>query len=144
MAFLSAQPANQRRSQRGKEPLIVNAALSEPRQDEADASGRAEIVFDSPGTNLTREVERIILHSTSSVEPEALVFVGAEDDVNFMDGSPEARRAAADYPRGLRVPGDQVLRVVFNGADSGSICTARIQYVDMQWVDVDVGQSGGQ
>lgn len=140
MAFLSAQPSNPQRRQHGQEPLIVAAALSEPHQDVLDASGRGMVVFPSAGPGKIREIERIELAvSGSSAQTEALVYNGAEKDQNIRDGTASGNLDFASYPRGLRIPSDVELRIVWTGGDSGAVATAKIQYVDITWVDVETG-----
>lgn len=103
------------------------------RQVRTDATGRAELSFPGPGPQVTREVEAIMVRvANTSAVPFAFIYTGEARDENLWDGTSNGDFDRADYPRSLRIPGDKPLVVEWRDADADVLCTARIQYVDLQ------------
>lgn len=129
-SFVSPATTGNGRSVHALRHVVTEAALSEPLQAVADASGRAQVELGPVPAGATMEVERISLRveDTTSI-PIALVYIGDAQQRNVVDGTPEGDIAFADYPRGLRVPAGGKLTIEWREADADAVCTARLQYV---------------
>ena len=134
--FVSA--ANPNRRQHGREPLLLDVDKLPPLQAVAGADGTAEVVAPQVSAGEQWQVTRIHVASQSS-GASASVHIGKEaTDRTEVDSTAAGNGDSAEYngQDGLVVPSGETLRIKWESATEGDVCTAQVQYRKMSFIDV--------
>lgn len=136
MTFVTAEtgPSPDARGRGFITPHIISPGTPPARQAFTDGNGRAEVVFPGAGPGITREIERVVVRvANSSSIPFAFIYAGTEQDQNLRDGTSNGDLDFAEYNRGLRLPPNTDLRIVWTDADASVLATGVIQFLDIQY-----------
>lgn len=112
---------------------LVEWANYPPKEQQADASGRAEIVYGPVPAARLWVVERLTIYCDSVTIPMFRWYVGDPHLYNIMEATDNGDFDAAEYPTGVPVGGGLYVRGVFTGAQAGSRAWLRLQYKVLQW-----------
>lgn len=96
-----------------------------------DATGKATILLTAVKNGAIREIERIVLTTTSALATTCGIYEGAvEADDALRDYSTDANKDISVNNPPLRLPGNKPILVVFSGGTVGAKATVNLtQYI---------------
>lgn len=125
-AAASASPSS------GAGLTVVDYRKEALRSAPAPASGIITLTFDPVGPGVLWLVQRITVLCTSTTQTAAVVYAGAVDPSNMVDGTSSGNLDTADESSPVLVDSSISLTIQWTGASPGAIATARIQYQVVQ------------